>query len=561
MKRSFLILFFLALTLSSCTFLSKEDVAAIGKHKISRGELYRFIPEETFKALGPDEKKQQVDLICDSYLSRHFLEDSGDLDSGEVKWEIEVWKTLEYANRAYQHLVINKILTPEAERDLYDRLKYEINVSHLLIGFNNSRSLNARTREEAAALAAEIKEKITGDNFEELVSLYSDDASKAENRGHLGWGGSGHWVIDFEDAAYSLHPGEISGPVETDFGFHIIRMNERREIPVDPFETLQGELREIAFNKWRLRFMLRENAVFDSLVMTNPIVYDDSMLVRFMDRFSRLSVNVFYSEQFTAFDILDIFEDTLTVGRIGDTPIDKAWIYRYLKVLNLQMPPRFTDIASFKSFVEHNKLGDYLNKAAKNLGVERSKDYIHTYNVYLAKKSSSLFDKLYVFDAMNPDSRQLGEFYEQNKERLYLNEATVQVREVLLGDSLFAEEILSRARAGESMADLAAAYSVRNIGKNKQGLIPPVKRHQYGEMGLAAFNMKDGEIAGPFRIGKHFSVIQRINRIPESVKSKQEVQYRLLTDFRREHSAEKRAEQREMLRKKYRVRINPLYIK
>ncbi|MDZ7796443.1 MAG: hypothetical protein U5N56_05090 [Candidatus Marinimicrobia bacterium] len=80
-------------------------------------------------------------------------------------------------------------------------------------------------------------------------------------------------------------------------------------------------------------------------------------------------------------------------------------------------------------------------------------------------------------------------------------------------------------------------------------------------MGIAAFNMRDNEIAGPFKIGKHYSVIQRIEEIPATYKSMQDVSYRLLTDYRSAHMKKKREEQRQMLRKMYNVKVNPSYIK
>ena len=307
--------------------------------------------------------------------------------------------------------------------------------------------------------------------------------------------------------------------------------------------------------------MARDTEVFDSLNVANPVVLNDSLLSDFLDRFTRLSRNVFYSEQFTAFDVMKIFDDSLTVGSIGDTPIGKAWIYQYLKMISLQVPPRFTDAASFKAFVEQNRKGALLYKAAYRLRLDTSKEFTKTRNVYLAKKSAGLFDKLYVFEQINPSKQDLRDFYEEYKDELYSYEPRVRVREVLLEDSTFAKEIYARAKNGKNIEDLASEYSVRNIGKNNKGLIPPVKKKQYGEMSVAAFNMLDGEIGGPYQIGEHYSVIQRIEYIPKTYRDLKSVDYRLLTDYRNHYMATKRLEQNVMLRNTYRVRVNPSFIK
>jgi parvulin-like peptidyl-prolyl isomerase len=137
----------------------------------------------------------------------------------------------------------------------------------------------------------------------------------------------------------------------------------------------------------------------------------------------------------------------------------------------------------------------------------------------------------------------------------------VRVREVLLKDSTFAKEIYARAKNGENIETLASEYSIRNIGKKNNGLIPPVKKKQYGEMSIAAFNMLDGEIGGPYQIGEHYSVIQRIEYIPKTYRAFKSVEYRLLTDYRNHHMGAKRQEQNVMLRDTYTVRVNPLFIK
>lgn len=560
MRLLYLLLSFIFM-LSSCSKFDENEVARVNGQKIHENELAMYYPETDFQSLPAETKEQQLEKLCDDYLARFYLEERGALSSGEVKWEVGAWKIRELANRAYQDLVIDHILTPEAMRNLYDQLKYEINVSHILIGYDGTRKMNERSRKEALELAEEISRNVNDENFREFVEKYSDDSSKEENAGNLGWGRSGHWVPEFEDRAFKLEPGEISDPVETAFGFHIIKFNERREVPLAPFDEMKRDIREFAFNKWRNRFMERENAVFDSLFRENPVVYNDSLLADFIDRFTRLSENVFYSEHYTAYDILDVFPDTLQVGAIGDDPIDKEWIYQYLKILSLQLPSRFKNVSAFKDFVKRNLTGALLYKSALRSGLDESPAYRHRLNVYLAKKSADLFDKRYVFEKINPGKEQLHAFYEDYKDSLYYNEKTVRVREVLVEDSSLAVSILEKAKSGESMADLATEYSVRNIGKKNKGLLPPVKRSQYGEMGIAAFNIPDNEIAGPFQIGKHYSVIQRIEEIPANYKSLQDVSYRLLTDYRSAHMKEKREEQRAMLRKMYNVKVNPSYIK
>lgn len=112
----------------------------------------------------------------------------------------------------------------------------EMDVSHILIGYQGATAATAdvtRTKEEALALATELKTKLTtGESFETLARDYSDGESAAEG-GKFGRFGRGEMVAAFEEAAFSLAVGSISEPVETQFGYHLIRADEAPKTTLD----------------------------------------------------------------------------------------------------------------------------------------------------------------------------------------------------------------------------------------------------------------------------------------------------------------------------------------
>ena len=83
----------------------------------------------------------------------------------------------------------------------------------------------AAARARAEALRAEIA---GGAKFEDVARRESADSGSAANGGELGQGGRGRFVPEFEQAAYALQPGQLSQPVQTQFGFHVIRVDARR---------------------------------------------------------------------------------------------------------------------------------------------------------------------------------------------------------------------------------------------------------------------------------------------------------------------------------------------
>jgi parvulin-like peptidyl-prolyl isomerase len=107
-----------------------------------------------------------------------------------------------------------------------------------------------RTREEAIALAEELRTRIEGgEDFAALAAEYSSDLSNAAEGGDLGWFGRGAMVAPFEEAAFALPVGQVSEPISTSFGIHLIQVDERdAERPKDE-GTLEQE-RAQAFDQW-----------------------------------------------------------------------------------------------------------------------------------------------------------------------------------------------------------------------------------------------------------------------------------------------------------------------
>jgi len=108
-------------------------------------------------------------------------------------------------------------------KDFYDR----IDASHILVCYTGTASCTAeRTKEEAQTRINEVYDKLKNSaGFEELAREFSDGPS-GPNGGSLGLFGKGQMVAEFEEAAYALkYPNQFSEPIETQFGFHIIKLN------------------------------------------------------------------------------------------------------------------------------------------------------------------------------------------------------------------------------------------------------------------------------------------------------------------------------------------------
>ena len=119
--------------------------------------------------------------------------------------------------------------------------------------------------EEARRKAEDVLEQLrAGADFEELAREHSEDPGNADNGGDLGWVTRGDMVPEFEDAGFALQIGELSAaPVKTDFGFHLIRLDDRQSGSIKPLSEVREVIRSdlVAERSQGDRYALMERAL------------------------------------------------------------------------------------------------------------------------------------------------------------------------------------------------------------------------------------------------------------------------------------------------------------
>lgn len=209
-------------------------VATVNGTEITLGQMImaRTTLPEQYQAL-PDEVL--FNGILDQIIQQSVLAQTAE---GELPARIKI--ALENEQRALLAAdVIESILTDavtdEALQQAYEETfataepAREWNASHILV----------ETEEEAAALVERLN---AGESFADLAQEASSDSSAA-NGGELGWFTSGMMVPEFEAAVIALEVGEISAPVQTQFGWHVVTMNDTRLRDVPPLEQVADQLR------------------------------------------------------------------------------------------------------------------------------------------------------------------------------------------------------------------------------------------------------------------------------------------------------------------------------
>lgn len=169
----------------------------------------------------------------------------------------EAWmeRVLESAPEAdYEAIALERYLAYPEEFMTEEK----VDVSHILVAVDET-----RTDEEALDLANRLYAELVGDPslFESYVKEYSDDPGKVANVGRYGEVRKGQMVEPFEEKAFSMtDEGQLSQPVKTSFGYHIIRLNRKMSPAPIPFEdvkaTMVQEARDAALAEFRKNYIL-----------------------------------------------------------------------------------------------------------------------------------------------------------------------------------------------------------------------------------------------------------------------------------------------------------------
>jgi parvulin-like peptidyl-prolyl isomerase len=127
-------------------------------------------------------------------------------------------------------------------------LPVQVRVRHILLAWKPLGKLDDRAfiREQMTPILERAR---AGEDFAALAREFSDDYATKQAGGDTGFFHRGEMAPQFEAVAFSLQPGEISGPVETPFGVHIIKLEERQESELLPYEEIRDPLREHVRNE------------------------------------------------------------------------------------------------------------------------------------------------------------------------------------------------------------------------------------------------------------------------------------------------------------------------
>ncbi|MCL4378222.1 MAG: peptidylprolyl isomerase [Actinobacteria bacterium] len=309
MKSKSLIVFIIVLTLILILILTActTTLASVNGYKISQKEIDKYL--SSIKVQNPDlfkpENKgdllkteaQIIDYIIAnkliekyanenkiSFAEKEFDEQYSNLQTTSFKTKEEFDKYLKdngisedllkiqlknqlLANKVFEKVTQGIAVTDAEVQKYYDDNKNDLflepeqlGISHILVKYGDQDTAR-KTKESALEKIKMVQKKISeGETFENMANKYSEDENSNTKSGDIGYFSKGQLIKEFEDVAFSLKVGEISDIVETPYGFHLIKVTDKKDERIKTFDEvkdsikqyLESNLKNDKFNKFLL---------------------------------------------------------------------------------------------------------------------------------------------------------------------------------------------------------------------------------------------------------------------------------------------------------------------
>ena len=498
------------LTVIGCGSSGTKTVVSVGDYDITTQEFSDFFQSAAFPFASAQDEFDKSREVLDSMIVNRLLV--------QAAYEKNIDK-LEELNRVvlankdkflldvlYKKYVSDKAVVTDAEiKDFYDKLSYKVRASHILV----------KDVDTAQALLERIQ---AGENFEKLAYDYSMDPSAKRNRGDLGYFLWGALVDEFQQVAFAMEPGEVSQPVETAYGFHIIKLVDR--LPNDQrgeFESMKSDLKRQLGNKKRLELM---QDYFAGIAEKYTITIDTttcSYLLR--KRESLYPPQLLQTLPKGDFDVeqLDRNERELVLATWDGGQMTIIEYLEKAKQIPNEIKPGFDNYDSLAVTVFELKKLEILTYEALREGLDKDPEYVRKVRLFKELSMADIMRNDSLPKPLPPDDGMLRQYYDEHPDE-YMNPAKVHVYEILLSDEIKAKQLKKELFSLNVFKEKAADLTERPGKRALQGNLDYIERKFFPEIFDLARKTPVGKIGGPVVTMGKYSIFWVVDKVDEELK-------------------------------------------
>ncbi|MGI9150731.1 MAG: foldase protein PrsA [Limnohabitans sp.] len=215
---------------------SAQNIAIVNGKAVptSRAEALKQQVARSGRPITPDVEAQIKEEVIAREIFMQEAQKRGLDATDEYKAQIELARQTILIRELFADFQKTNAVTDADVQAEYDKF----------VAANGGKEYRARhilveTKEQAEAILASLKK---GGKFEDIAKKQSKDPGSGANGGDLDWAAAGNYVKEFSDAMVALNKGQVSGPVQSQFGFHIIRLDDVREAQLPSLDDVKPQI-------------------------------------------------------------------------------------------------------------------------------------------------------------------------------------------------------------------------------------------------------------------------------------------------------------------------------
>jgi parvulin-like peptidyl-prolyl isomerase len=557
MTRNIVLLLIVSLYSWHCD--QNQIIATVGNYTISENEIRKelsitYSHKTDYKDLDIKDKSEVLERIIIrklNLLAAYDLQlDKDPILNSKMADELERLMLSRY----HERFVIDKVVSEEELSHRIARLEFEVHAAHILIGFEGGENKTPRSITEAQSLANQVTgEARKGIDFSVLAEKYSDDPAVSQNMGDLSYITPGSTTESFEKAAWNMEPGEISDPVETVFGFHVIKVLDKRRrqdfVKPDDRQSIL-KIKEQIYSKVKNEGAKIWNDRREALLQKYNFKLHKSSLLNIKslitEKLKKGRINI---DDFSTQDRKTVLSSwdggELTLGDMLTRNDPRA----------RQVVSAYNQLNILKKDVESESVIKLFLQDAYNLGINEETFVKEELKKFLEQNLIRLVEVEEVLKKVTVKDDDALIYYKNHQEE-FKKDAEIEIWEIYVTDKPKAEDLVLQIKDGVNFSELAKKYSKDDGSAKKGGYLGFKAPGSRGAITEEAFMMGAHQIAGPVEFRDGWSIVKTGKLREESIRPYIEVKNQAKSLARREQHKEYRGKWEQILWKKHGVTIN-----
>lgn len=233
-------------------------IARIGDRKImlsdfNRVASYYDADKQKALAINPQHRERILKLLLEGEVISEIARKKGFDKRKDISEQMELFMKNFLATNYIKVEIMDTVKVTEDDIKTYygthkDDFKIPemVKARHILVRVNMKKASEEDKKKAREKIEGLLKRVKAGEDLGKLAGEFSDDPASKKKGGDLGFFPRGKMVPEFDAAAFALKPGDLSEIIETSFGYHIIRVEERKEAAFEPFEKIKDKVKEKA---------------------------------------------------------------------------------------------------------------------------------------------------------------------------------------------------------------------------------------------------------------------------------------------------------------------------